>query len=526
MGVRVSRDVRAALIGLPLAQAALYSGVVQTEYGPVQGYQAFNESQEGLSANWADVAVWKGIPFAATTAGENRWRPPQAANPWNTTFDAGEFGNICPGVLTDAGTYTVSEDCLNLNVWSSANSSDAKLPVVMWSCPAESTAADSEFNGGGMADAGVVFVSYNSRTGVLGSLATPELSEERYEAVGVNSSGNWAMLDQQAALKWIHANIAAFGGDPDHITVQGQSAGSAASYHVVNSPLVAGLIVGAIIESGVRDPHDPLCTSLAEAYDNQTTAIAHGEEYLTSLGVSTIAEARNLSLDTVLAATFGGKTAAIDYYAMPSTYLEELLQGPANDVPIITGNTRDESGATYDLQLTYAEYLQDLNETFSGEWFERFFEAYPANESGNAGVPYNAQWSDRSKVGTYFWTLLWQISASSPVYNYYWDHAPPGQSSGAYHESEIYYALNNLYANAEQFPWTADDYAIAQELNGYWVNFIKTGNPNGGNLTYWPAASNASQAVQHVGDGWGQIPVAHDYQVQLFSEWFNTLVAY
>ncbi|KAJ4420957.1 hypothetical protein N0V82_003999 [Gnomoniopsis sp. IMI 355080] len=458
---------------------------------------------------------------------QNRFRPPQAAEPWNSTYYASSVGPVCPAATMGNNNYTINEDCLNLNIWSAAKSSDAKLPVVMWSYPAESTAADALFDGGGMADKGVVFVNYNYRTGSFGWLATPELSEERYAETGVNSSGNWGMLDQQAALKWIKRNIAAFGGDPDHVTVMGQSAGSAATYHIVNSPLTEGLIVGAIIESGVRDPHDPLCTSLAEGYSNLSTSLDLGVSFLETLNVTTIAEARALPMDDLITSFMSSYNfgATLDYYAMNQTYYEQLLNGPANDVPILTGNTKDESGATYNQSLTNAEYLADMNETFSGEWLDKFLAAYPANATAvGAGGAYNAQWSDRSKVGTYFWSQLWPKGASSPVYNYFWDHAPPGQDRGAYHESEINYVLNNLYGT--DMPWTAADYAIASTMNRYWVNFIKTGNPNGGNLTHWPATNAEHHTVQRVGNAFEQIAIAKKDQVKLFKDWFATLVAY
>ncbi|KAJ5953543.1 carboxylesterase [Penicillium verhagenii] len=509
----------------PVASAALYDTVIETKYGSVQGYPAFNSTNTGNLTNWKDITVWKGIPFAATTGGENRWKAPQTANAWNSTLNAQTWGPVCPSATSGNNNYTIDEDCLNLNIWSPAKKTDAKLPVVMWSYPAESTAADALFDGGGMADKGIVFVNYNYRTGPFGWLAHSELSEEFEKVTGSNSSGNWGMLDQFAALKWIHANIADFGGDPDHITVQGQSAGSAATQHILYSPLTKDLIVGAIIESGVRDPHDPLCTSLAEAYGTLDTALEEGATYLSNLNVSSIAAARELTMEELIdGAGLSTFEAVLDYYAMPDTYLNILKKGLAHDVPVITGNARDENGATYGLELTLEEYYEDVNETYSGVWVERFLELYPANSSVNAPGAYNSMFTDRSKVGTWFWTQLWYEAKSSKVWNYIWDHAPPGQDRGAYHESEINYVLNNLYGT--DLPWTAEDYKIAHRMNDYWANFIKTGNPNGEDTAVqWPAV-DTEKLVQHVGDGWGQIPIAWSKKVALFKAWFASLVAY
>lgn len=504
-----------------LAHAALFNSTVQTETGSVQGYPAFEAAPDGVTLqNWEDITVWKGIPFAASTGGNNRFRAPQPASSWNNTLDAKEYGNVCPLAITMVSDgYTISEDCLNLNIWSAANSSDAKLPVVMWSYPAQSTARDALFDGAGMADKGVVFVNYNYRSGILGWLAHPWLSTEMDEGYGTNSSGNWAMLDQFAALEWIHENIEAFGGDPNHITVMGQSGGSAATYHITNSPLTQGLIVGAIIESGVRYPKDPLSTSLAEGYRTLDTALATGEEYVSDMNITSLNDLRALNYsDFAQGNNFG---AVLDYYAMPDTYMNTLLNGAANNVPILTGNTKDESGATYGLNITMETYLDDMNQTF-GDWQDEFLQTYAANDSASASAAYNAQWSDRSAIGTWLWAGLWGTSSSEPVYSYFWDHAPPGQTQGAYHESEINYVLNNLYATDK--PWTAEDYSIAETMNAYWVSFIKTGNPNTGNLSHWYPTSNASQTVQHVGGGWGQIPLSpRNASVGLFEAWYEAL---
>jgi carboxylesterase 2 len=215
----------------------------------------------------------------------------------------------------------------------------------------------------------------------------------------------------------------------------------------------------------------------------------------------------------------------LDYYALPGTYLDTLLNGAANQVPVLTGNTKDESGATYGLNISLSTYLADLNSTYSGTWVEKFFEQYPANDSLTASGAYNSQFTDRSKVGTWFWAQLWKNASSKPVYNYIWDHAPPSQTQGAYHESEINYVLNNLYDTDD--PWTSTDYEIASIMYVYWANCIKTGNPNGLGLATWTAATATSnQSVQQVGNGFGPVPIADPAKVNLFKEWFASLVAY
>jgi len=330
------------------ASAQLYNTIIKTSNGSVQGIPAFNSTPAGNLSNWQDITVWKGIPFAASTSGENCFRPPQARASWNGTLDASEYGAVCPQDFALDSGLSYGEDCLNLNICSGGNDTNAKLPVIMWSYPAESTAAQPLFDGAGMASKGIVFVNYNYRTGSLGWLATSELSVEMLESYGTNSSGNWGMLDQFAALKWVHANIAAFEGDPDHITVMGQSAGSAATYHILNSPLTKNLIVSAIIESGVRDPRDPYAATVAENYQNLSAALETGTSYMESLNASTVAELRALSFED-LTVSFRGNYffgAVLDYYAMLGTYMTSLLDGAANNIPVLIGNTLNESGAT------------------------------------------------------------------------------------------------------------------------------------------------------------------------------------
>lgn len=527
------KQVAAALVAQSFAigaQAALYEQVVQTTYGPVQGVAAFN-STSGPAANisnWAEISTFKGIPFAASTAGQNRWKAPQPATAWNTTLTADAFGAECP---TGMSGGTVSEDCLTVNIWTPANSTSEKLPVMIWSYGAGTTASDSNYDGGGMAAKGVIFISYNYRSGPWGWLSLPELTAES----STNSSGNYGLMDQIEVFKWAKANVAAFGGDPDHITAVGQSFGSAAVYHIINSPEAEGLIVGAICESGIKDPYDPTMSGFANSYMNQSYSYTFSETYASSLNATTVAELRNLSTDVLGTGTgvsdFSGFQPTFDGYLIPYTYEESLTKGPANDVPLLAGNNKDEDGATPTVNTTVEAYEEATNSTY-GPYAATLLELYDGSTNDTAADhATNARARDIARISTWSFAQRWKQSASSPMYVYYWDHDLPGSDSGAGHASEISYVLNNLYA-VTSTPWEAADYVIADIMSSYWVNFVKTGNPNtggaytNGTLANWPAQTSLSTNTSfHVGPEdtalYGQVPIADPEQVETLYEWFH-----
>lgn len=347
----------------------------------------------------------------------------------------------------------------------------------------------------------------------------------------------------------MQANIANFGGDPNRITISGQSFGSAQTYHAINSPLFQGLFHGATIQSGIRYPYDPNLAGLACSYVTMDFAINSSEAYMAAHNVSTLAELRELSTDSLLVgsqdrvtnATYSWVTAlttmyplifkpVLDYYVIPEKYIDELSTGPASDVPVITGNARDESGASPTNNYTVEEY-EYWDTVKYGNLSAEFFALYPDNGTqAGANDGWNHAAIDTSLVGTWAYGVGWQKTASSPFYTYLWDHAPPGQDQGAFHQSEIMYALNALYATANQFPFTDYDYYVADVMSTYWANFAKTGNPNTGDsgveVATWEPMKGDALRVFRVGDAFEDMCVADEERKDFIMDWFHQQVPF
>lgn len=517
--------------------------IVSLNNGPVRGT---------TSNNTDGVNVFKGIRFADPATGEYRWAHPPHPTPWNETYDAFEFGNECAQLGQD-GTVSGSEDCLFLNIWTPENfNNESNYPVYLWSYGGRfSGGAGSQetYDGSGLAAKGIVVVTYNYRLGVLGGLAHPELSAE---AEG-NSTGNWFLQDQIACLHWTNENIQLFGGNPGQITVGGQSAGSAIALDLVYSPLAAGLFQGAIAESGARAPHDPLTGSLATSHRNKSEAEAQGVDFLATLNVSSIEEARQLPLETLLAASpqsdtifvgtpFENNSAymeppvfrpVIDGFVLLDTYAATLANHSQNDVPVLTGNNRDESGASPDPRtMDPAEYNSSNKAIFEPIGLEdAYFELFPAQTASEAGTQTNNFYRNQSLFSSWGWANAWAAGGgNSSVYTYFWTHAPPGQSAGAYHGSELNYAFNNIpwapTLMGQTLNWTAEDSAIQDTISQYWYNFIATGDPNGQNLTAWAPSSSQSTTTMVLGDAYGSISVASDDVLEFMTEYFAQEIAY
>ncbi|PSR76641.1 prolyl oligopeptidase-like protein [Coniella lustricola] len=510
-------------------QAQLWDQVVQTTLGPVQGYKYFSNTsvlETYFNTTETTVAAFLGIPFAADTGYQNRWKAPQPREPWNETYVATAWGAACPSNMVQS----YSEDCLNLNVWTSAANASAKLPVIVWNQGSDETSNNAWWYGGGMAQQhDVIVVTFNRRDDAFGYLAHPELNAESLAENGHNSSGNYGVLDHRAALQWVQANIARFGGDPDRVTIQGQSFGSSQVYHAINSVLFQGLFHAAISESGIHTPYNPWVAGLATSYVNMSMAIEHGVNYTAYHNATSIAELRALPVESLLegsqdriptdelwwvTAIWCGYPLifkpVLDGYVLPEKYIEQALAGPANDVPLMTGGTKDENGASPTNDFTVAEVTEW--ETLRMGNLSADYLAYYAvgNTSALASESFNAGTTDAGTVSQWLYAQDWVLrsNATSPIYTYYWDHAPPGQSSGAFHQSEIMYVLNALYANTDTYPFVDYDYYVQSMVSAYWANFAKTGNPNNGGsyqngtveLPYWAPNDGTTRQIFRLGD--------------------------
>jgi para-nitrobenzyl esterase len=483
----------------------------------------------GVAAGLKGVTVYKGIPYAASTAGENRWRPPQPAPTWDGIRAADTWGPACPQPVTGIPADQVpelGEDCLNLNVWTRATSSADRRPVLVWIYGGRDTAmwAGQEiYDGSLLASKGVVFVSFNHRVGPFGDLAHPELSAESGHA----ASGNWGALDTVAALEWVARNIAAFGGDPDRVTLAGWSRGASLVNILMVSQLARGLYHRALLSSGVQYTKDPALDQVAGRYHTLAAAEASGTAFAGYLGASSLTDLRALSADEIVARTYAADAPAdatdfgnvLDGYVLPITYTEAMQSGTETDVPVLTGNCKDENGASPSLTMTVAQYRAYADSEFGPVGLtDTFLDLYPASTDAEAAAQYNRYARDEERVSTFLWGSQFEDTAGDhgPVHTYFWTRVPPGHDAtnpvigsdrtGAFHGSDVYYLLGFLYGTDR--PWTARDYDIADTTTSYLANFAATGNPNGDTLPNWPALNTGEPKAMELGDSFAVIPAA------------------
>ena len=441
------------------------------------------------------LMVYRGIPFAVPPVGEFRWRAPQPAVKWDGIRQATKFA---PGPIQAWGAPAgKSEDCLYLNIWSPAKFASDRIPVFVWIYGGGfngGSTSEPNYSGENLAKKGVVFVSIAYRVGQLGFLAHPELTAESPNHV----SGNYGLLDMIAGLQWIQKNIAAFGGDPNKVTIFGESAGGIAVSMLCASPLAKGLFHGAISESGGSfGPPRPF-TFPGENLKRLADAESAGKAYVDSAKVSSITEMRKLSADR-LPAIRGLAWPIIDGYVIPDDQYKLYEAGKFNDTPILVGYNSDE-GASFSPPKTPADYIAGVKARY-GKFADDLLKAYPV---GATIVPKTARDLARDAAfgwHTWSWARLQSKIGKSKAFYYYFDHHPdfpessPKAGYGSPHGQDVAYVFQHINRTSPEATKTDD--AISEAIATYWTNFAKFGDPNGKGVPDWPAFSNANPVVMY-----------------------------
>ena len=458
-----------------------------------------NGTLEGAVDSGAEVRAFKGIPYAQPPIGDLRWKAPQPVKDWPDVRQADTFGPramqlplFSDMVFRSRG---MSEDCLYLNIWTPATADRQRRPVLVYFFGGGFVAGDGSeprYDGAAMARRGIVAVTVTFRLGVFGFLAHPELTRESTR----HASGNYGLMDQSAALRWVQKNIAAFGGDPKRITIAGESAGSYSVSAQMASPWSKGLIAGAIGESGSLMGTHPT-TPLADAE-------RRGTEFAASLRATSLAALRALPAAQILEAT-APQTAprfgvVVDGDFLPRPPVEIYAAGDQAHVPLLVGWNSQESdaGGVLGKDAATPENFAKALRTVFGDHADDAAKLFPASTDEEARQSATALASDRFiAFSTWKWYDLQSRTGTKPVFRYLFSRPRPG-GSGAVHSGEIEYALGNLATNTT-YAWTPDDYKVSETMQSYFANFVKTGDPNGPALPSWPAANRSSvEPVMHL----------------------------
>jgi para-nitrobenzyl esterase len=470
---------------------------VKTKSGTVEG------KEEG------SVRAFLGIPYAQPPVGEMRWKAPVAVAKWSGVKKTTDFGPHCMQgrvfgdmKFRDSGG---SEDCLTLNVWAPANPASKKLPVMVWIYGGgfvAGTTSEARQDGTHLAQQGVILVSMNYRLGVFGFMVHPELTKES----GRNSAGNYGLLDQLEALKWVHDNIGAFGGDPANVTIFGESAGSFSVSAQMASPLGKGLFQKAIGESGAAFSRSGLSFEPVAKREERDVKLVKEK-----LGVSTLAELRAVPADKLVEVfgkagpdgfAFGPD---IDGYFLPEAVPAIFAAGKQNDVALMAGWNRDEGSfeVAFSPQKPSAETMKSEAQKNFGDNPDEFLRLYPIDNDQQVRRSALDFASDTFiSLSTWSWLEAQSKTGKQPIYRYRFDLAPPpdnptGPQLGAFHSAEIEYVFGQL--DSKNVAWRQEDRDLSVMMQKYWTNFAKSGNPNGAGLPQWPTYSSAdSWQVMHL----------------------------
>ncbi len=516
-------------MGIVALAAALWAaaGLAMAEPVKVQGGLVEGTVESGLS-------VYRGIPFAAPPVGDLRWKAPKPAAPWSGVRKADRFAPGCIG-----NGPTASEDCLYLNVWSPAKSPRDKLPVLVWIYGGGFSGGQTStpvFSGEPFADKGVIYVSIAYRVGVLGFLAHPGLSAETSNHV----SGNYGMLDQIEALKWVKRNIAAFGGDPNRVTIFGESAGGMAVSMLAASPLAKDLFQGAVSESGGSFAAPNTLSLPGENMLRLRDAETSGQAYGQRLGARTVAELRALTPQRLAERAPGAPANAgpsprgltetiawpvIDGWVIPDDQYQLYQAGRFNRTPVLIGINSDE-GASFGAPTTLATH-QDYVRWRYGPFADRLLAAYPSSDDPSAKQASRDLMRDAGfGWHTWVWARLQNEQRGPKVFYYYFEQRPPypagsrqADAKGAPHGSEIPYVFGHLDQD-KAMAWRPEDHAVSAQMVAAWTNFAKFGDPNGPGVPNWPAFTKANPVGMRFNANSAAGPVPNPRQLEVLDGYF------
>ena len=464
-----------------------------------QELKTANGVLEGVISADGKVRTFKGIPFAAPPVGPLRWKAPQAPAPWIGVRKASEYGARCMQgpiysdmIFHDTGP---SEDCLYLNLWMPAAPTEARLPVMVWifggGFQAGSTSEPRQ-DAGNLSKKGVLVVSLNYRLGVFGFFSHPELTRES----GHNASGNYGLMDQVAALQWVRANIATFGGDPDNVTIFGESAGSFSVSALMASPLSKGLFRRAIGESGAFFSAETLPLEPRAATEKAGAAFARS-----ALGTDSLQELRAKPADVVLQAALREKQPRfepnVDGDFLPEDVAAIFAKGQQAPVPLLAGWNLDEgsSRTIFGRDAPTVANFQAKAQSLFGADADAFLKVYAAATDAEAKRAAQDLAGDRFiAYATWKWMEMHQKTGKAPIYRYEFDQtlplpagSPEGAEATAPHAAEIEFVFQVL--SSRRLAWRPEDRKVSDLMGSYWTNFARTGDPNGAGLPLWPVYS-------------------------------------
>jgi len=499
----------AALLLASTAALAAIPAQIKTDKGTV----------EGESTADGKVTAFKGIPYAAPPVGNLRWAPPAPAEPWTGTRSAHDFGYHCVQsvVYSDMAFHDpgASEDCLTLNVWTPADSPSAKLPVMVWIYGgglSGGSTSERRQDGQYLAQRNVVVVSMNYRLGIFGFFTHPELAAESPH----HATGNYGLMDQLAALQWVKQNIAAFGGDPNNVTIFGESAGSSSVSRHIASPLSRGLFHHAIGESGGAVASGRAPERTLEQREKADVSFA-----ISSYGTSKLAELRRLPTEDIIrpvmhnnpAPNFG---AVVDGWFLPRSVAEIYAAGEQAHVPLLAGWNADEGRGqvvSTTNKMTAEGFAAQAATDFPGH-SEDFLKLYPHANDQEALQSASDLAGDRFiAYGTWKWLDAQVATGQSPVYRYLFALGNPGDryhtpAVGDFHSDDIEYVFGTLDSRPEAV-WRPEDRKLSNEIQTYWTNFARTGDPNGSGLPKWPKYGPTDWQTMHLDKTSAAKPDAH-----------------